>query len=102
MSIATATVSFPAPGIFQYGANHAIAQNADNSLNAADKPAKAGSTVILYVTGGGMLDHAGATGAGAPSSPLARLVQPVTATIGGQPATVSFAGLTPGLSDSSR
>jgi uncharacterized protein (TIGR03437 family) len=93
----SATILGSAPGIFQYGTNRAIAQNQDNSLNASDKPAKVGSTIIVYVTGGGALDHTVATGAGAPSNPLARVVQPITATIGGQPATVSFAGLTPGF-----
>ena len=47
------------------------------------------------MTGGGELDNKVATGAG--SSPLSRLLQPITATIGGQPATISFAGLTPGF-----
>lgn len=49
------------------------------------------------MTGSGALDHAVATGAAAPSNPLARVVQPITPTIGGQAATVSFAGLTPGF-----
>ena len=49
------------------------------------------------MTGGGELDNKVATGVGAPSSPLSRLLQPITATIGGQPATISFAGLTPGF-----
>jgi uncharacterized protein (TIGR03437 family) len=92
-----ATILGSAPGIFQYGTNRAIAQNQDNSLNASDKPAKVGSTITVYMTGGGELDNKVATGAGAPSSPLSRLLQTITATIGGQPATVSFAGLTPGF-----
>jgi uncharacterized protein (TIGR03437 family) len=91
----TATILGSAPGIFQYGTNRAVAQNQDNSINASDKPAKVGSTIIVYMTGGGALDHTVATGAG--SSPLSRLLQPITATIGGQPATISFAGLTPGF-----
>jgi uncharacterized protein (TIGR03437 family) len=93
----SATMGQSAPGIFQYGTNRAVAQNQDNSINASDNPAKVGSTIIVYMTGGGPLDHTVATGAGAPSSPLSRLLQPITATIGGQPATVSFAGLTPGF-----
>ena len=93
----TATILGSAPGIFQYGTNRAVAQNQDNSINASDNPAKVGSTIIVYVTGGGELDNKVATGAGAGSNPLSRLLQPITVTIGGQPATVSFAGLTPGF-----
>jgi adhesin/invasin len=33
----------------------------------------------------------------APSGPLAQTTTPVTVTIGGQPATVTFAGLAPGF-----
>jgi uncharacterized protein (TIGR03437 family) len=86
-----------APGIFQYGTNRAVVQNQDNSINATDKPAKVGSTIIVYLTGGGALDQNVATGTAAPSSPLSRTLQAITATIGGQPASVSFAGLTPGF-----
>ena len=93
----SATMLQSAPGIFQYGTNRAVAQNQDSSINASDNPAKVGSTIVVYITGGGPLDHTVVTGAGAPSNPLARLLQPITATIGGQPATVSFAGLTPGF-----
>jgi uncharacterized protein (TIGR03437 family) len=94
---AGATLLDSAPGIFQYGTNRAVVQNQDNSINATDKPAKVGSTIIVYLTGGGEVDHKVATGTAALSNPLSRLVQPITATIGGQPATVSFAGLTPGF-----
>jgi uncharacterized protein (TIGR03437 family) len=90
-----ATILGSAPGIFQYGTNRAVAQNQDSSINASDKPAKVGSTIVVYMTGGGELDDKVVMGA--PSSPLSRVVQAITATIGGQPATVSFAGLTPGF-----
>jgi uncharacterized protein (TIGR03437 family) len=77
-----------APGIFATGPN--------GSLNTANNPAAAGSSVTVYLTGQGAVTPPVATGAPAPTVPLARAVYPVTATVGGQPAPVTFAGLSPG------
>ncbi len=85
------------PGIFIIpGTQHAAAQNADYSTNLAASPTAPGGTVIMYFTGQGVLDQTVATGAASPSS-LARVAAPVSATVGGLPATVSFAGMTPGF-----
>jgi uncharacterized protein (TIGR03437 family) len=51
----------------------------------------------LYATGLGDVTNRPANGAAAPTSPLAMTRFPVTATIGGSPAEVFFAGLAPGF-----
>ena len=76
--------------------NQAAVQNADGTLNTPDNPAAAGSVITVYLTGQGAVEPPVATAAPAPSDPLARAAYPVTATIGGQPAAVTFAGLSPG------
>jgi uncharacterized protein (TIGR03437 family) len=77
------------PAIFtatQKGTGQAAIVNQDGSIAAASQ---AGTYIQVYVTGFGLL---------APPSPdgLARLQLPVTATIGGLPATVQYAGEAPG------
>lgn len=57
----------------------------------------AGDTLVIYCTGLGPVDQPVAVGNAGPASPLANAVNPVTATIGGQSATVAFAGLAPQL-----
>ena len=91
------TVAPAAPGIFLIGTNRAAATNSDGSINDSSHPAAAGSVVTVYFTGIGPLDHPVATGAPAPlDGTLCKATLPVTVTIGGQPADVLFAGLTPG------
>lgn len=91
------TVLASAPGIYAPG-NRAIAVNfQDGKLNSSSDPAAAGGYIIVYMTGQGAVDAAVATGQPAPSNPPASATAPYSATIGGQPATVSFLGLTPGL-----
>jgi uncharacterized protein (TIGR03437 family) len=58
-------------------------------------PASAGDALVIYCAGLGAVNPPVATGAAAPGSPLAKVSNPITVTIGGQPATVLFAGLTP-------
>lgn len=61
------------------------------------RPARRGVDFIdIFATGLGPVTHQPATGAPAPASPLAETANTVTATIGGVPAAVSFAGLAPG------
>jgi uncharacterized protein (TIGR03437 family) len=86
-----------APGLFVSASGRAVVQNAGGStLNSATNPAKVGSTITAYLTGSGPVSPPVADGAPAPASP-ALLTSPVSATIGGQAATVSFAGLAPGF-----
>jgi uncharacterized protein (TIGR03437 family) len=63
---------------------------------SASQPASAGDVLIIYCAGLGQVSPAVADGEGAPSSPPSRTVAPVSVTIGGQPAQVQFAGLSPG------
>jgi uncharacterized protein (TIGR03437 family) len=88
------TVLAAAPGLF-FESSHAVVQNSDFSLNSPSNPAKVGGTIIAYLTGAGPVSNQPADGAAAGSSPLSEVTSTVTASIGGQPATVSFAGLTP-------
>jgi uncharacterized protein (TIGR03437 family) len=90
------TVQAAAPGLFVQG-SHAAAQNSDFSLNSSSNPAKVGGTILTYLTGAGAVSHQPADGAAAVSSPLSEVTSTVTASIGGQTASVSFAGLAPGF-----
>jgi uncharacterized protein (TIGR03437 family) len=86
-----------APGLFVETGGNAAVLNEDGSVNGAGRPAAAGSVIAAYVTGLGAVSPAVATGAAAPQNPLSRVTTGVTATIGGQSATVQFAGLAPGF-----
>lgn len=89
-------VAAAGPGILVYN-GAAVAQNfPDYSLNTATNGMKPGGTVIVYFTGAGAVNPPAPSGAAAPSSPLAQPAQEYSATIGGNAATVSFMGLTPG------
>ncbi len=65
-------------------------------LADANSPATAGDTLVIYTVGLGAVNPPVAAGDPAPSNPASQTVAPVTLTIGGQQATVAFAGLTPG------
>jgi uncharacterized protein (TIGR03437 family) len=92
---ASFTVASSAPGVLTYGDNWAVVQNQDYSVNGPSNPAKTGSYVTLYGTGAGAVSPAVPTGAAAAALPLSTVAN-VTASINGVPATVTFAGLTPG------
>gem|GEM_PF-2107510 len=80
------------PGVF------APVLNQDFTLNSAENPALRGSVVQLFVTGQGAVSPPAESGLPAPSAPpLPAPAAPVTASIGGEPVTVEFAGLAPGL-----
>jgi uncharacterized protein (TIGR03437 family) len=90
------------PGLFtvaQTGTGPAVAVHGANPLSivSAENPATPGEVIVLYVEGLGAVDTPVTAGTQSPASPLARAAHPVTVTIGGIPAEVSFAGLTPGL-----
>ena len=74
-----------------------IAQHADFSLVTEDAPAKAGEYLVAYLAGMGLTDTPVSTGAQAPSSPLAAVNTSASVAVDGEPATVLFAGLTPGF-----
>jgi uncharacterized protein (TIGR03437 family) len=88
-------VAAAAPGIFLNG-DHAVAWNNETQRwNTSSAPAPAGGLIVAFGTGLGAVTPVVATGAGSPSSPLARPVGTVTATIGGQEARVEWSGMTP-------
>jgi len=84
------------PEIFQYGANRAVAQNLpDYSLNGSSNAIAAGGSLIVYFTGGGLVNGDRRTGVPAPSTTLMQTTLTTTVTIGGVSAPVAFSGLTP-------
>lgn len=98
----TAAVQPAAPALFSAnltGSGGGAILNQDYSLNTSGNPAAIGSVVMIYGTGGGVTNPPSTDGSLAPSAePFARLaLQPVTATIGGVPAQVSYSGGAPGL-----
>jgi len=93
----TIQVAPVSPGIAAFATGEIIAQHSDGSLITDAAPAAPGEYIVFYLAGLGLTDNPVTTGAGSPSSPLARPVAPPTLTIGGEPTTVLFAGLTPGL-----
>jgi virginiamycin B lyase len=68
-----------------------------NILAGSSTPATAGDVLTMYCTGLGAVTQPVTAGSAAPSQPLAYTAGTVSVTIGGQPATVSFAGLAPGF-----
>lgn len=92
------TLGATAPGIFIV--NSQTAQGAILDLNdqlvSATNPAVKGKYVQIYCTGLGPVSNQPATGAPAPTSPLAETTFQPVVTMGGIGATVQFSGLTPG------
>jgi uncharacterized protein (TIGR03437 family) len=87
-----------APGIFlaNIATELGAITNADGTPNSTSNPAKLGSVVTFYGTGGGPLNPPGADGEVWPSSPLSNLTLPVSVQINGVNATVTYSGSAPG------
>jgi len=84
-----------APGLFVSGTS-AVAQNyPDYSLNASSNPIAQGGVLIAYLTGIGSVLPSITDGIATPSTTPYNSAATCAATIGGQPATVLFSGLTP-------
>lgn len=95
ISLPTAAVS---PALFTQAANGTgpgAILNQDYSLNSFSNPAPAGSIIMLYGTGFGPLVPPAADGQTATGP--AQTAMSVTASIGGIPAEVLYAGAAPGL-----
>jgi uncharacterized protein (TIGR03437 family) len=103
MGSATASATVPVvqavPSLFTAdasGIGQAAALNQDGSVNSAANPANPGNVIVLYGTGEGLENPVpgdGAITAGAPPSPQL----PISVTIGGAPAKLTYAGAAPGL-----
>jgi uncharacterized protein (TIGR03437 family) len=90
------------PAIFstsENGSGQGAILNANSSVNNSANPAAKGSVVQIFGTGEGQIVPAGKTGCVTTSTPpFPTLVnQPVTVTIGGQPAPVTYSGEAPAL-----
>ncbi len=90
-NVISVNVSATAPGLFQFaGSTRAAALNQDGiTVNSPSTPEARGNVIAVFLTGQGQVT----------TSPIDLLQRPVavaSATIGGQPAQVAFAGLTPG------
>ncbi len=91
------------PAFFLFDSKYLAATHVNNSLLGkpglfdrapnATTPARAGEVIILYGTGFGPTDPA--IPAGQATDKIAPITSPLTVTIGGSPATVSFKGLVP-------
>jgi uncharacterized protein (TIGR03437 family) len=102
----TVQTAVTAPGIFTQtasGSGPGAILNQDYTLNGPGNPAARGSTAIVYVTGEGQTLPGGVDGkvtvaniSGVGPVTPAPLLQ-VSATIGGEPALVEFAGEAPGM-----
>ncbi len=97
------------PGIFsltQNGTGQGAVQIANTTTYAAaagsisgsaSRAVKPGEFITIYCTGLGTVSNPPAPGKPASSNPLSMTLATPTVTIGGQPATISFSGLSPGF-----
>jgi adhesin/invasin len=84
------------PGLFVTTNGRASALNGDLSVHTAATPIPAGGYVVLYITGQGSVTPPVLDGTAAPLAPLSLVDAPVTVSIGGKDAQVTFQGLAPG------
>jgi len=87
----TMPVAASSPGIFSAdtsGIGQGLIFNADGTRNTANRPAAAGSAVVLFLTGAGLTTPALPDGTLVPGDLLPKPVLPVSAQIGGQAAHV--------------
>jgi uncharacterized protein (TIGR03437 family) len=66
-------------------------------LADSNNPVSAGGYIVMYATGLGAVTPAVADGVAGPSSPLSVVSNPISLTIGGVNATITYAGLAPGF-----
>ena len=96
-----------APGIFTTAANgqgqgaiiNVDPQTGATTTNSGINPAPRGSAIVLYATGGGELTQSSGNGTvitDVLDPPYFAPTSPVSLTIGGQPATILYAGAAPG------
>ena len=102
--IRTAVVDIPlaefAPGFFEFddatsGRRVVAALDVNYGLLNSANPAERGKTIALFLNGLGRVTNTPASGEPSRVPPLSETLTKPTVTIGGRPASVSFAGLTP-------
>ena len=84
-----------APGLFADGQGQAAAINDGGSANSGGAPASPGSVISVYLTGIGPVSTSIEDGTAPAAGQTITATSSVTATIGGVPAEVQFAGLAP-------
>jgi uncharacterized protein (TIGR03437 family) len=89
------TVEPAAPGLFTNESGYAAALNADGSVNTLQNPASAGTVVSVFFTGQGPVTTVIDDGAAPNAGQIVSATSNVSATIGGAPAQIQFAGLAP-------
>jgi uncharacterized protein (TIGR03437 family) len=89
------TIAAAAPAIF-FSPVPAILKNSNYSLVTSTNQAKAGDVLLVFATGLGQTTPALTTGALVPDAQVDS-TRPVTATIGGAPATVTYSIASPGF-----
>jgi uncharacterized protein (TIGR03437 family) len=92
-------VAQSAPAFFRanYYSQQGAILNEDGTVNSASNPARRGSVVAIFGTGGGVTDPSSVTGGFTPLAPLAFLTLPVSVTVGISKAEVVFKGAAPTL-----
>ena len=93
-------VSSVAPAAFSMtatGSGQGAVLNSDLSVNSASHPATRGSAISIYATGMGTIRPAVPDGTLIPSDTLPVSEAPISVTIGGQAAKVTYQGGAPGL-----
>jgi uncharacterized protein (TIGR03437 family) len=96
----TVAVAATAPGMFTLnatGTGPGAIFNGDGSLNSDSNPSFVGDIIQTFNTGEGQTIPPGVDGKLADSTPLPKPVLPVTGTISGLNADVTYAGAAPGL-----
>jgi uncharacterized protein (TIGR03437 family) len=96
----TVPVAATAPGVYsldQSGSGPGAILHADFSLVNAAKPATAGETVLIYLTGMGTVNPPVTDGTAGAGSTLSQATSQVVVLVAGQPGTVAYNGLAPGF-----
>jgi uncharacterized protein (TIGR03437 family) len=97
--VVTVPIANYSPEFFQYpyGSGAIAAVDLSGQVITSSNPAKRGAAVSLYANGLGPVNNQPASGDTASLTSFSRTTTTPVITIGGQPADVSFSGLTPGL-----
>ncbi len=84
------------PGTVAFADGRLVAQHGDYSLVDTDHPARPNEPLTVYLVGMGATNPPVRSGSPAPSDPLAKAQSHAQVSVDGQPAEVSYDGLTPG------